>query len=208
MVSGLIGRKIGMSQIFDDKGKVIPVTVLKVGPCFVSQIKTVEKEGYSSAQLAYEDIRPSLLSKAEIKHLEKATITTPKRVLKEFQIKTESLTLGAEIKAGDVFELTDLVKVTSISKGKGFQGVVKRYGHRGGPATHGSRFHRHPGSIGANSDPSRVFKGMKLPGRTGGVTKTVINLKVVKIDVEKNLILVSGSVPGNNKSVVTIEKIR
>lgn len=195
-----------MSQVFDEKGNFIPVTILEVGPCFVSQVKTVESDGYSSIQLAYGDIRPKLLSKAQLKHLEKASLQ-PKRFLKEFDTKETAPELGSKIVVQDVFNVSDKVKVTAVSKGKGFQGVVKRHGHSGGPGGHGSRFHRHPGSMGANTDPARVFKGVKLPGRMGGVKKTVMNLKVVKIIQDRNLILVSGSVPGNNKSMITIEKI-
>ncbi|EPG73111.1 50S ribosomal protein L3 [Leptospira fainei serovar Hurstbridge str. BUT 6] len=206
MAKGLIGKKIGMSQIFDEQGNIIPVTVLEVGPCAVSQVKSVEKDGYEAIQLAFQDDKEKHLSKAQKGHLVKAGLT-PKRVLKEFRDFGDQPAPGAELKAQDVFAVADTVKVTGTSKGKGFQGVIKRYGHHGGPGAHGSRFHRHPGSMGSNTTPGRVFKGRKLPGRTGSDTKTVLNLKVVRIHEAENLVFVSGSVPGPANTIVTIEKI-
>ncbi|MBK6605511.1 MAG: 50S ribosomal protein L3 [Leptospiraceae bacterium] len=206
MTKGLIGKKLGMSHIYADNGNMIPVTVIEVGPCFVSQVKTVETDGYSAVQLAFGNTRETQLTKPEVSHLAKNNIS-PKRYLKEFELTGDAPSAGSEIKIADIFKDNDVVKVTGISKGKGFQGVVKRHGHAGGPAGHGSRFHRHPGSMGANSTPSRVFKGVKLPGRTGSLKTSIKNLKVVKVYEDKNIILVSGSVPGPEKSIITIEKL-
>jgi len=206
MTRGLIGRKIGMSHVYADNGDVIPVTVLEVGPCSVSQVKTPEKDGYLSIQLAYGDVKESALSKPEKNHLQKNGIS-PKRHLKEFKIEGDAPAVGSTINILDVFKELDTVKVSGITKGKGFQGVVKRHGHHGGPSAHGSRFHKHPGSSGAGTTPARIFKGMKYPGRTGTDNKTVKNLKIIKILQDKNLLLVSGCIPGHNKSLVTIEKI-
>ncbi len=206
MTKGLIGRKIGMSHVYAENGDVVPVTVLEVGPCSVSQIKTPEKDGYYSVQLAYGDVKEHRMTNPEKKHLAKNGIS-PKRHLKEFKLDGEAPALGTTVTILDVFKELDTVKVTSKSKGKGFQGVTKRHGHHGGPAAHGSRFHRHPGSSGAGTTPARIFKGMKYPGRAGGLQTTVRNLKIVKILKDENLLLVSGSIPGNNKSLVTIEKI-
>ncbi|MCB1178387.1 MAG: 50S ribosomal protein L3 [Leptospiraceae bacterium] len=206
MTRGLIGKKLGMSHLYSDNGDVIPVTVLEVGPCSVSQVKTPEKDGYMAVQLAFGEIKPSRISKPERIHLEKSGIT-PKRHLKEFKVEGDAPEIGTTINILDVFKELDDVKVTGISKGKGFQGVVKRHGHHGGPGGHGSRFHRHPGSMGAGSTPSRIFKGVKLPGRTGGEKKSVKKLKILKIIQDQNLLIVAGSIPGNNKSLITIEKV-
>ncbi len=206
MTKGLIGRKLGMSHIYADNGNMIPVTVLEVGPCFVSQVKTVEKDGYVSVQLSYGKVKETQITKPEKSHLAKNNLE-PMRYLKEFQVDGDVPEAGLEIKIADIFKNDDVVKITGISKGKGNQGVVKRHGFAGGPGAHGSRFHRHPGSMGANSTPSRVFKGMKLPGRMGGAKSTIKNLKVVKIFEDKNILLVSGSIPGPEKSIVTIEKL-
>lgn len=207
MTSGLLGKKIGMSQIFTSEGQLIPVTVLEIGPCSVSQVKTVEKDGYSSVQLSYEEIAERKLSKAELSHLSSKNIS-PKKYLKEFPLSNgEQLEEGKVLKVTDVFQMSDKVKVSAISKGKGFQGVVKKHGFHGGPSRHGSRHHRHPGSIGACATPSRVFKGVKLPGRMGGGKVTVKNLKVIKIVEEENILMVSGSVPGHAKTILTIEKL-
>ncbi len=206
MTKGLIGKKLGMSHIYADNGNMIPVTVIEVGPCFVSQVKTVETDGYSAVQLAFGNTRETQLTKPEVSHLAKNNIS-PMRYLKEFELTGDAPAAGSEIKIADIFKDNDVVKVTGISKGKGFQGVVKRYGHRGGPAAHGSRFHRAPGSMGANSTPSRVFKGIKLPGRMGSAKTSIKNLKIVKVYEDKNILLISGSVPGPEKSIITIEKL-
>jgi len=205
MAKGLIGRKVGMANIFDAEGKMITVTVLEIGPCFVSQLKTVDKEGYDSVQLAFGEIKEKNLSKAERGHLSKSGVS-PLAHLVEFRNFGET-TLGSQIKATDLFAVGDKVKVSGRSKGKGTQGVVKRHGFSGGPKAHGSRFQRHPGSIGSNTTPARVFKGMRMGGRTGFVNVTVRNLKVVKIQEADNLVFVSGSVPGRDNGIVTIEKL-
>ena len=206
MAKGLIGKKIGMSQVFDEEGNVTPVTVLQIGPCHVSQVKTAEKDGYEAVQLAFGDEKVHRTTKPEIKHLEKNGIS-PKKYLKEFRGFGEMPDAGTELKVSDVFGVSDKIKVTGVSKGKGFQGVIKRHGFAGGPETHGSRSHRSPGSIGACATPSRVFKGIKLPGRMGGDKVTVRNLKVVKLIPEQNLMLVSGAVPGPENTIITVEKI-
>ncbi|MCC6275957.1 MAG: 50S ribosomal protein L3 [Leptospiraceae bacterium] len=206
MAKGLIGKKIGMTQVFSEVGDLVPVTALELGPCSVSQVKTLENDGYAAIQLSYGEVKPTQISKPEAKHLEKNKIQA-KRFSKEFKFEGENLEAGASLQIADVFAISDRVKVTGVSKGKGFQGVIKRHGHHGGPMAHGSRNHRHPGSIGACATPSRVFKGVKLPGRTGGLKTSVANLKIVKIIPESNLIYVSGSVPGPVMSLVTVEKM-
>jgi large subunit ribosomal protein L3 len=204
MAKGLIGEKLGMAHIFNDEGKMVTVTILRVGPCYVSQVKTVAKDGYESVQLAFDEAKEKNLSKAEIGHLKKANITA-KQHLVEFK-GFDDLSIGSELKLSDIFTLNDTVKVSGTSKGKGTQGVVKRHGFAGGPKGHGSRFQRHPGSIGSNTTPGRVFKGLKMGGRMGNAHSTIRNLKIVKIEVESNLLFVSGSVPGRDRSIITIEK--
>lgn len=205
MAKGLIGEKMGMAHIFNEEGKMVTVTILRVGPCFVSQIKTPSNDGYDATQIAFEDAKEKNLSKAEIGHLKKANIS-PKQHLAEFS-GFEGVSVGTELKLSDVFSINDTVKVSGTSKGKGTQGVIKRHGFAGGPKGHGSRFQRHPGSIGSNTTPGRVFKGLKMGGRMGNAESTVRNLKVVRIEPESNLVFVSGSVPGRDRSIVTIEKI-
>ena len=203
MDKAILGKKIGMSQIFTDSGLVIPVTVVEAGPCQVSQIKTIEKDGYSSVQLAFTDTKESRLSKAEVGHLKKANIA-PKKYLKEFKIPAEGLTLGAEIKC-DVFKEGDIVDVSGFTKGRGFSGVIKRWNFHRIDMTHGAGpVHRAPGSLSANSDPSRVFKNRKLPGQYGHEKVTIQNLEIAKVDTERNLLLVKGAIPGAKGSVVTI----
>lgn len=203
MDKAILGKKIGMSQIFTDSGLVIPVTVVEAGPCQVSQIKTVEKDGYSSVQLAFTDTKESRLSKAEVGHLKKANIA-PKKYLKEFKIPAEGLTLGAEVKC-DVFKEGDIVDVSGYTKGRGFSGVIKRWNFHRIDMTHGAGpVHRAPGSLSANSDPSRVFKNRKLPGQYGHEKVTIQNLEIAKVDTERNLLLVKGAIPGAKGSVVTI----
>ena len=203
MDKAILGKKIGMSQIFTDSGLVIPVTVVEAGPCQVSQIKTIEKDGYSSVQLAFTDTKESRLSKAEVGHLKKANIA-PKKYLKEFKIPAEGLTLGAEIKC-DVFKEGDIVDVSGYTKGRGFSGVIKRWNFHRIDMTHGAGpVHRAPGSLSANSDPSRVFKNRKLPGQYGHEKVTIQNLEIAKVDTERNLLLVKGAIPGAKGSVVTI----
>ncbi|WCL51080.1 50S ribosomal protein L3 [Leptospira sp. GIMC2001] len=207
MAKGLIAEKIGMTQIFNEEGKVIPVTVLRVGPCGVSQVKTVANDGYDAVQLSFGTVKEKSIGKAIKGHLAKAGITALRKVFREFRNFGEEVSLGKELSASDVFQLNDNVKVVGLSKGKGFQGVVKRHGFAGGPKTHGSRFQKHPGSIGAGSTPSRVFKGMKMGGRMGQDQATIRNAKIVRIIEADNLVFVSGNVPGSDTSIVTIEKI-
>ena len=204
-MSGLIGKKIGMTSVFSVEGKNIPCTVIEAGPCVVTQIKTVEKDGYSAVQIAYDEKKEKHTSNSLLGHFKKAG-TTPKRKLAEFKSFERELNLGDVITV-DVFEDDDWVDVTGISKGKGFQGVVKRHGFGGvGGQTHGQHNRlRAPGSLGATSYPSRVFKGKRLAGRTGGDQVKVLNLKVLKKLPESNLILVKGSIPGAKGSYLLIE---
>ena len=204
---GLIGKKIGMTSVFGADGKNIPCTVIEAGPCVVTQIRTVEKDGYAAVQLAYDEISEKHASKALKGHFEKAG-TTPKRKLVEFKADFEQeLKLGDTLTVADVFEGVQFVDVVGTSKGKGFQGVVKRHGFAGvGGQTHGQHNRlRHPGSLGACSWPSRVFKGMRMAGHMGNQRVTVINLEVIKVMPENNLIVVKGSVPGAKGSYVIVE---
>ena len=193
-----------MTQIFNEDGVLTPVTVLQAGPCVVTQVKTVENDGYNAVQVGYGDIREKLVNKPRKGHFAKAGVAN-KRFLKEFRFdNAQEYTVGQEIKA-DIFVAGDKIDATAKSKGKGFQGAIKRHGLSRGPMAHGSKYHRHAGSNGAASDPSKVFKGKKIPGHMGAVKVTIQNLEVVKIDVENNLILVKGAVPGPKKSVVMLK---
>ena len=204
-MSGLIGKKIGMTSVYGADGKNIPCTVIEAGPCVVTQLKTPEKDGYSAVQIAYDETTEKHTSNSLLGHFKKAN-TTPKRKLVEFTSFENELNLGDVITV-DIFEENDWVDVTGISKGKGFQGVVKRHGFAGvGGQTHGQHNRqRKPGSLGASSYPSRVFKGKRLPGRTGGERVTVLNLRIVKKLPENNLLLVKGSIPGAKGSYLLIE---
>ncbi|MBO4887541.1 MAG: 50S ribosomal protein L3 [Firmicutes bacterium] len=204
MKKAILAKKIGMTQIFNQEtGEMIPVTVLEAGPCTVTQVKTVENDGYSAIQVGFGEIREKLVNKPLKGQFAKAGVAV-KRVLREFRIEgAEEYTVGSEIKA-DVFEAGEKVDVSGTSKGKGYQGTIHRYGFHRGPMEHGSKYHRHAGSLGASSDPARVFKGKKLPGHMGSVHVTVQNLEVVRADAERNLLLIKGSVPGPKKAVVTI----
>ena len=208
MLQGMIGRKVGMTQLFDERGQVIPVTVLRTGPCVVVQKKTPEKEGYSALQLGLVEpaTRFRRLTRGVKGHLRQAG--SPRtRILREFAYEeTEGATLkvGDEVLAHQVFQADDTVNVVGTSKGRGFQGVIKRHGFGGGRATHGSMFHRAPGSIGQSASPSRVFPGTRGPGRMGNKRVTIRNLQVVKVDQENNLLLVKGSVPGSRAHYLTI----
>ncbi|MDE7254444.1 MAG: 50S ribosomal protein L3 [Acetatifactor sp.] len=217
MKKAILATKVGMTQIFGEDGSLIPVTVLQAGPCVVTQVKTMENDGYSAVQVGFVDkknkysddgkevIHRHGTNKAEQGHFKKAG-TSSKRYVREFKLENaEEYTLGAEIKA-DIFENGDKVDATAISKGKGFQGAIKRLGQHRGPMKHGSKFHRHQGSNGACSSPSRVFKGKGMPGHMGCVKVTVQNLEVVRVDAEKNLLLVKGSVPGAKKALVTLKE--
>jgi large subunit ribosomal protein L3 len=206
-MSVIIGKKLGMSRIFDEQGKNIPVTVIEAGPCFVTQIKTKQTDGYVAVQLGFLPKREKLVSKALLGHFKKANVP-PMRVLKEFSNHNliENIQVGAEIKV-DLFAAGDMVVVTGISKGKGFAGVVKRHHFAGGPKTHGqSDRTRAPGSLGQSSDPSRVYKGLRMAGRMGDDQVTIKNAKVVKVDAEKNLLIIRGSIPGANNGIVFIRK--
>ena len=203
MKKGILGRKIGMTQVFAKNGKLTPVTVISIEPNVVSQIKTVENDGYDAIQLAFDTKREKLSNKPEIGHLKKAN-TSPKRFLKEIRgVDVNNYTLGQEIKA-DIFTEGELVDVTGTSKGKGYQGVIKRHNQSRGPMGHGSQYHRGVGSLGTMR-PMRVLKGKKLPGHMGSEVVTVQNLEVVMIDLEENVILVKGNVPGPKKSLVIIK---
>ena len=204
-MSGLIGKKIGMTSVFSAEGKNIPCTVIEAGPCVVTQLKTAEKDGYSAVQIAYDETTEKHTSSSLMGHFKKAN-TTPKRKLAEFTSFTQEVALGDAITV-DIFEENDWVDVTGISKGKGFQGVVKRHGFAGvGGQTHGQHNRqRKPGSLGASSYPSRVFKGKRLPGRTGGEQVKVLNLRILKKLPENNLLLVKGSIPGAKGSYLIIE---
>ena len=204
MKKGLIGKKIGMTQIFNEEGKVIPVTVIEAGPCVVSQVKTEETDGYNSIQLGFGAIKESKVNKPERGHFTKANIA-PARYLREFRVDSiEDVKVGDELKA-DIFMAGDKIDIQGTSKGKGFQGVIKRHGQHRGPMGHGSMYHRRPGSMGSTSTPGRVFKGKKLPGHMGAETVTIQNLEVIKVDLDKNIILVKGNVPGAKGSILKIK---
>ena len=203
-MKGILGKKLGMTQIFAEDGIVIPVTVVEAGPIVVTQIKTVEKDGYNAIQIGFVDAKEKSLNKPQKGHLAAANVL--KKHLKEFRVDSvEGYTVGQEIKA-DLFTTGEKIDVSGTSKGKGFQGPIKRHGQSRGPESHGSRYHRRPGSMGACSFPGRVFKNKKLAGHMGSVKVTVQNLEVVKVDTDKNLILVKGAIPGPKGSVVTIKE--
>lgn len=202
MTKGILGRKIGMTQIFAENGDLIPVTVVEAVPNVVLQKKTVENDGYEAIQLGFEDKREKLSNKPEKGHVSKAN-TAPKRFIREFDaVNSSEYEIGQEVKV-DIFAEGDIVDVTGISKGKGFQGAIKRHGQSRGPMSHGSRYHRRPGSMGAIVN--RVFKQKALPGRMGGEQITIQNLEIVKVDAERNLILVKGNVPGPKKALLKIK---
>ena len=200
----ILGKKMGMTQIFTEHGAVVPVTVVEAGPNVVTQVKTVEKDGYNAIQVGFEDAKEKSLNKPQKGHLAAANVL--KKHLKEFRVDAvEEFTVGQEIKA-DLFAAGEKIDVTGTSKGKGFQGPIKRHGQSRGPESHGSRYHRRPGSMGACSFPGRVFKNKKLAGHMGSVKVTVQNLEVVRVDADKNLILVKGAIPGPKGSMVTIKE--
>ena len=204
MSKEILARKIGMTQIFSDDGVLTPVTVLQAGPCFVTQVKTVEKDGYIAVQVGFEEIREKLITKGEKGVFDKAGVK-PMRFVRELKLdNAEDYKPGQEIKV-DIFSAGDHIDATAVSKGKGFQGTIKRLGQHRGPMKHGSKFHRHAGSNGTSSDPSRVYKGKGMPGQMGNKRVTIQNLEVVRVDAENNLILVRGAVPGPKKSLVTIK---
>lgn len=204
MKKGLIGKKLGMTQVFDDKGNIIPVTVIEASPNIVVQIKNDEVDGYTSVQLGYGEIKDKHLTKARKGHFEKAKVE-PTKYLREFKLENASeLNVGDEINVS-VFEAGDKVDVKGRTKGKGFQGAIKRHGFSRGRMSHGSKFHRRPGSLGASATPSRVIKGRKLPGQMGNVITTMENLEVVKADLDKNVLLIKGSVPGPKGTILEIK---
>ena len=220
MKKAILARKVGMTQIFDENGVLIPVTVLLAGPCVVTQVKTEENDGYNSVQVAYGQIRTKLVNKAKAGHLAKAGIEktvvengdkkrevfAAGRFIREFKFENASeYAPKSEIKA-DIFAAGDKVDATAISKGKGFQGAIKRHGQSRGPMSHGSKFHRHQGSNGSSSDPSHVFKGKGMPGHMGAKKVTTQNLEIVRVDADKNLILVKGSMPGSKKALITLKE--
>ena len=221
MKKAILATKIGMTQIFNEDGALVPVTVLQAGPCVVTQIKTVENDGYAAVQVGFVDKKEKIVNvdkngkkeirnrhgvtKAEKGHFDKAGVAY-KRYVREFKFENvDEYSVKDEIKA-DIFEAGDKIDATAVSKGKGFQGAIKRLGQHRGPMAHGSKFHRHQGSNGASSNPSRVFKGKGMPGHMGAKKITIQNLEVVKVDVENNLILVKGAVPGSKKSLVTLKE--
>ena len=206
-MKAIIGKKVGMTQIFDENGAVIPVTVIEAGPCTVVQVKTVETDGYNAVQLGYGEVKEYKVNKPEAGHFAKASVK-PTKHLREFRACEKCIgesKVGDIVKA-DVFEAGDAVDIQGVSKGKGFQGVIKRHGQSRGPMGHGSMYHRRPGSMGPTSTPGRVFKGKKLPGHMGVDTVTIQNLEVVRVDLDKNAILVKGSVPGNKGGILKIRK--
>ena len=203
MKKAILAKKVGMTQIFNEAGELVPVTVLQAGPCVVTQVKTTENDGYEAVQVGFEDIREKLVNKPVKGMFDKAGVSY-KRYVREFKLEGE-YSVKDEIKV-DVFEAGDKIDATAIAKGKGFQGAIKRHGQSRGPMAHGSKYHRHAGSNGSCSTPSRVFKGKKMPGQMGGKKVTTQNLEVVRVDAEKNLLLVKGAVPGPKKSLVTIKE--
>ncbi|MDO5291278.1 MAG: 50S ribosomal protein L3 [bacterium] len=205
MKKAILATKVGMTQIFNEDGVLTPVTVLQASPSVVTQVKTIENDGYEAVQVGYGDIREVLVNKPRKGHFAKAGVSN-KRYLKEFKFENASeYTVGQEIKV-DIFEAGDKIDATAKSKGKGFQGAIKRHNQSRGPMTHGSKFHRHAGSNGSATDPGKVFKGKKMPGQMGAVKVTIQNLEIVRVDLENNLILVKGAVPGPKKSVVVLKE--
>ncbi len=204
MRKALVGKKIGMSEFFCEDGRVIPVTVCELGPCVVLQKKTVEKDGYSSLKIGFQDVKEKRLPKPISGDFKKKGIE-PKRILREIDTFDESIEIGSVLNC-DIFTENDIVDVIGISKGRGFAGVMKRHGFAGGKKSHGSHFHRTPGAVGACAYPGEIWKGQKMPGRHGGKTVTVKNLKIVKILEEKNIVLISGAVPGRRNSLIVVKE--
>ena len=203
MLKAILGKKVGMTQIFKEDGAMIPVTVVEAGPCVVTQVKTVESDGYEAVQVAFGDVREPLLTKPAAGQFKKAGLAV-KKYLREFRT-AEEFKVGDEIKV-DVFENGDKVDVTGVSKGKGYAGAIKRWGQSRGPMAHGSKYHRGQGSMGAKSYPGRVFKTKRMPGHMGAVQRTIVNVEVVGVDAEKNMLLIKGSVPGAKGQLLTIKK--
>lgn len=205
MVNALLGRKLGMTRIFTEDGRWVPVTLVQAGPCTVVQRKTKDTDGYDAVQVGFEELKESRCTKPQAGHFAKAGVA-PKRVLKEIRLDAAvEVQLGEEIRS-DIFKVGDRVDVSGTTKGRGFAGVIRRHGFKGGPGAHGSTFKRAPGSIGQSADPSKVYKGKKLPGQMGNVRRTTQNLEVVQVDAEKNLLLVRGAIPGANGSLVEVRQ--
>ena len=205
MKKAILATKVGMTQIFNEDGVLTPVTVLQAGPCVVTQVKTVENDGYNAVQVGFVDTREKLVNKPQKGHFDKAGVAY-KKFVRELKLENAAeYALAQEIKA-DIFVAGDKIDATAVSKGKGFQGAIKRLGQHRGPMAHGSKFHRHQGSNGACSDPSKVFKGKGMPGHMGSKQITIQNLEVVRVDAENNLLLVKGAVPGPKKALVTIKE--
>lgn len=210
MPLGMIGRKIGMTQVFDENGVAVPVTVVLAGPCQILEVKTPEKHGYSAVKIGFEE-KVKNVNKPEAGYFESVSKVagkkvTPKKLLKEFRVEDASSYTVGDVLNAELFEAGEKIDVIGTTKGKGFQGVVKRHGFAGGPASHGSHFHRVPGSIGAATFPARVFKGRKMPGHDGNVRVTTRNLKIFKVDTDNSLLLIKGSIPGPKKGLVYIKK--
>ena len=205
MKKAILATKVGMTQIFNEDGELTPVTVLQAGPCVVTQVKTVENDGYAAVQVGFVDTREKLVNKAEKGHFDKAGVAY-KKFVREFRLENAAEYAPAQEIKADIFAAGDKIDATAVSKGKGFQGAIKRLGQHRGPMAHGSKFHRHQGSNGACSDPSKVFKGKGMPGHMGAKQITIQNLEVVKVDAENNLLLVKGAVPGPKKALVTIKE--
>ena len=209
-MKGILGKKVGMTQVFGERGEAIPVTVIEAGPCFVAQIKTVERDGYAAVQLGFEETKPARLTQPQLKHLQKSDLPAL-RHLREVRVADDELATFEEGQklTVDIFEAGELVDVTGTSKGRGFAGVVKRYGFGGGPKTHGqSDRQRAPGSVGACTTPGRVFKGKRMPGRMGGERVTTQSLQVVLVDPERNLLALKGAVPGSKNGLLMIREAR
>ncbi|UCF29523.1 MAG: 50S ribosomal protein L3 [Chloroflexota bacterium] len=208
MIKGLIGKKIGMTQIFDENGLAVPVTLIEAGPCYVTQVRSPQNEGYSAVQLGFEEIKPKRLTGGQLGHLKRNELP-PLRFLREFRVKDPEVNEGDKLVVNEIFDVGERVDVTGTSKGKGFQGTVKRHGFAGGPKTHGQSDRlRAPGSIGATTTPGRVFKGMRGPGHMGFERVTVQNLRVEYVDVDRNLLGVRGAVPGPKGAVLMIKEAR
>lgn len=204
MKKAIIGKKLGMTQIFTEDGKVIPVTVVEAGPCVVVQKKSIEVDGYEALQLAFGEVKERRVNKPIKGHFDKHGVEC-KKVIREFKLDDYASFESGQVIQADMFEAGDHVDISGKSKGKGFQGVIKRHNQSRGPMAHGSKYHRRPGSMGASSSPSRVFKGKKLPGQMGNKNVTAVNLEVVKVDVENNVLLIKGAVPGIRGAVITIK---
>ncbi len=208
MMKGLIGKKIGMTQIFDESGLAVPITLIEAGPCYVTQVRQPERDGYNAVQLGFEEVKPKRLTGGQLGHL-KTSELPPLRYLREFRVKNSEVAEGDKLEVGEVFSVGDQVDVVGTSKGKGFQGAVKRHGFRGGPKTHGqSDRQRATGSIGAGTTPGRVFKGKRMPGHMGSERVTIQNLQVAYVDADRNLLGVRGAIPGSKGGVVMIKEAR